>query len=118
MSKARELLDREICTQIESLSTMDPAEKQSAIDGVTKLYRLTIEEDKNEADILEKREEAARVSKVQIIGHILTGVGVGAQLWLSRSWIRQCLNFEQTGYIKSDATKWLQGFIKNIRIKF
>ena len=52
----KDLLGEEIKTEIRDLSTLEPGskEKSTAIDDLAKLYRLRIEETKNEWDFNEK----------------------------------------------------------------
>lgn len=52
----KELLNKEIAEQIRTLSTLESGskEKSIAIDDLTQLYKLKIEEDKNERDADEK----------------------------------------------------------------
>lgn len=54
----KDLLGEEIKTEIQGLSALAPGskEKSTAIDDLTKLYRLKIEETKTELDFDEKRE--------------------------------------------------------------
>lgn len=57
MDNIKDLLGEEIKTEIKSLSALNSGtkEKSMAIDDLTKLYRLRIEETKNEAEVAEKQ---------------------------------------------------------------
>lgn len=56
MDKITELLEEEIEEQIKNLSSIDDAkEKSMAVDDLTKLYKLRIEEAKNESEFAEKK---------------------------------------------------------------
>lgn len=57
MDSIKDLLGEEIKTEIKSLSTLNSGtkEKSMAIDDLAKLYRLRIEETKNEAEVAEKQ---------------------------------------------------------------
>ena len=61
----RDLLGEEIKTEIRNLSTLDAGskEKSTAIEDLAKLYRLRIEETRNEWDFNEKYE--SRDSDIQ-----------------------------------------------------
>ena len=61
----RKLLEEEIKTEIRDLSTLEPGskEKSTAIEDLAKLYKLRIEETKNEWDFNEKYE--SRNSDIQ-----------------------------------------------------
>lgn len=54
--KIKDLLDEEIRAEIRSLSCLEPesTEQSTAIDNLVKLYKLRIEETKNELDFREK----------------------------------------------------------------
>lgn len=58
MEKIEDLLGEEIKNQIESISSLNPGsvERSKAIDDLTKLYKLRIEETKNNSELDEKRE--------------------------------------------------------------
>lgn len=57
MDNIKDLLGEEIKTEIKSLSDLNSGtkEKSMAIDDLAKLYRLRIEETKNEAEVAEKQ---------------------------------------------------------------
>lgn len=57
MDNIKDLLGEEIKTEIKSLSALNSGtkEKSMAIDDLAKLYRLRIEETKNEAEVAEKQ---------------------------------------------------------------
>ena len=54
----RDLLGEEIKTQIQNLSDLEPGskEKSEAVEALAKLYKLKIEEDKNELEFEDRRE--------------------------------------------------------------
>lgn len=58
MEKIEDLLGEEIKNQIQSISSLSAgsAERSKAIDDLTKLYKLRIEETKNNSELDEKRE--------------------------------------------------------------
>lgn len=60
-NKIRKLLEEEIRDEIQKISSMTPGskEKSTAVEDLTKLYRLKIEEDKNESNFIEMRERRA-----------------------------------------------------------
>lgn len=62
MDKIREMLENEIMEEFKKISSMDIAskEKNAAIDDLTKLYRLKIEESRTETDFQSKSDECKR----------------------------------------------------------
>lgn len=60
-NEIRNLLEEEIKNQIQKISSMDPGskEKSMAVEDLSKLYRLKIEDDKNESNMIEMRERRA-----------------------------------------------------------
>lgn len=65
----KELLGEEIKNQIENLSSMEPGSEAhcKAIDSLTKLYRLKIDDDKNEIDDNEKHNRRVMDKEQRII---------------------------------------------------
>jgi hypothetical protein len=59
MDETMELLGEEIKSQIENLGDLEPGseEHSKAVESLSKLYKLKIEESKNEAELIEKQKE-------------------------------------------------------------
>ncbi len=106
----RKLLEEEIKAEIRDLSTLEPGskEKSTAIEDLAKLYKLRIEETKNEWDFTEKYE--SRNSDIQFKKDQLEeqvkdryfkfGVEVASiilPLIFYAAWMKRGFRFEETG---------------------
>ena len=106
----RKLLEEEIKAEIRDLSTLEPGskEKSTAIEDLAKLYKLRIEETKNEWDFTEKYE--SRNSDIQFKKDQLEeqvkdryfrfGVEVASiilPLIFYAAWMKRGFKFEETG---------------------
>ncbi len=116
----RNLLGEEIKTEIQKLSTLEPGskEKSTAIDDLTKLYRLRIEETRNEWDFNEKYE--SRYSDVQFKKDQLKeqvkdryfrlgveAAGIILPLIFYAAWMKRGFKFEETGTYTSTTFRGL-----------
>ena len=116
----RDLLGEEIKTEIRNLSTLEPGseEKSTAIDDLAKLYRLRIEETRNEWDFNEKYE--SRYSDIQFkkdqleeqvkdryfrLG--LEAAGIILPLIFYAVWMKRGVKFEETGTFTSTTFRGL-----------
>lgn len=102
MSKEnKEMLDGAIRTGIEELIFLESGsdEKQKEVENLTKLYKLQIEEEKNEKELEETRKKnfADKVKAGAEIGVTLISLGVGCY------WTKKSFKFEETGTITSTA---------------
>lgn len=99
MDQTRELLTRQIDTDIQSLASMEAGseEKTATIDGLTKLYRLKIEETQNERELEAKKAERDILKRDKIIGRALDAASIGLPLIFSAIWMRKGFRFEETG---------------------
>ncbi len=123
----REMLGEEIKTEIRNLSDLKTGspEKSTAIDDLAKLYRLKIEETKNEMDFEEKREKRA-VDIAQADGDItlrqdqlnedvknryfrigIEAAGVVLPLVFYAFWMRKGFKFEESGTFTSTTFRGL-----------
>lgn len=99
--EAKKLLDERIKTDIEGLCVMEPGseERQKEVENLTKLYKLQIEEEKNEREIEEARKKT-NIDKVKTGAEIGLGVlNIGALCY----WMCKTFKFEETGSITSAA---------------
>jgi len=98
----KHLLENEIKTEIQNLSTMEPGskEKSTAIDDLTKLYRLRIEETRSERDFNEKVKDRYFRLGVEAAGIILPLIFYGI-------WMRKGFKFEETGTFTSTTFRGL-----------
>jgi len=92
----RNLLGEEIKTEIRNLSTLEAGskEKSTAIEDLAKLYRLRIEETKNEWDFNEKVKDRYFRLGVEAAAIILPLIFYGI-------WMRRGFKFEETGTFTS-----------------
>jgi hypothetical protein len=106
----RKMLEEEIKTEIRDLSTLEPGskEKSTAIGDLAKLYKLRIEETKNEWDFSEKydaREGDKQLKKDQLEEQVKDryfrfGVEVASiilPLIFYAAWMKRGFKFEETG---------------------
>lgn len=106
----RKLLEEEIKAEIRDLSTLEPGskEKSTAIEDLAKLYKLRIEETKNEWDFSEKydaREGDKQLKKDQLEEQVKDryfrfGVEVASiilPLIFYAAWMKRGFKFEETG---------------------
>ena len=116
----RRLLGEEIKTEIQKLSTLEPGskEKSTAIDDLTKLYRLRIEETRNKWDFNEKHE--SRYSDIQFKKDQLKeqvkdryfrlgveAAGIILPLIFYAAWMKRGFRFEETGTYTSTTFRGL-----------
>lgn len=116
----RELLSEEIASEIKGLSQFDPGSKEhsDAVDNLTKLYRLRIDETKNE---MEYREQVDRNTydeqfrrfqfhSEEIGRYIRLGLdaaGIILPLMFYAAWMRQGFEFEKEGTFTSQTFRGL-----------
>jgi len=116
----RKLLEEEIKTEIRNLSTLEPGskEKSTAIEDLAKLYRLRIEETRNEWDFNEKyesRDSDMQFKKNQLEEQVKDryfrlGVEVASiilPLIFYGIWMRKGFKFEETGTFTSTTFRGL-----------
>lgn len=106
----RRLLGEEIKREIRDLSTLEPGskEKSTAIEDLAKLYRLRIEETRNEWDFSEKydaREGDKQLKKDQLEEQVkdryfrfgVEAAGIILPLIFYAAWMKRGFKFEETG---------------------
>jgi len=116
----RKLLEEEIKTEIRNLSTLEPGskEKSTAIEDLAKLYRLRIEETRNEWDFNEKyesRDSDMQFKKNQLEEQVKDryfrlGMEVASiilPLIFYGIWMRKGFKFEETGTFTSTTFRGL-----------
>lgn len=106
MDKIKDLLNEEIQRQFKDLASFAPGskEKDMAVDTLTKLYKLKIEESKmeNEEDArifdgISKSEEKAERIKDQYFKYGLEAAGLVLPLLFYATWMKKGFKFEETG---------------------
>lgn len=125
MDEIRNLLDKQIKTEIENLDylEMGSKEKQNAIDGIAKLYELRLSENKAETDQIENQARMELDTKKvenEIDSDKVKRKGANLDRWISLGlqiaiplgtfiaydiWHRRGLKFEETGTITSPWTR-------------
>ena len=116
----RKLLEEEIKREIRDLSTLEPGskEKSTAIEDLAKLYRLRIEETRNEWDFNEKyesRDSDMQFKKDQLEEQVKDryfklGVEVASiilPLMFYAAWMKRGFRFEETGTYTSTTFRGL-----------
>ena len=116
----RKLLEEEIKTEIRDLSTLEPGskEKSTAIEDLAKLYRLRIEETRNEWDFNEKyesRDSDMQFKKNQLEEQVkdryfrlgVEAAGIILPLIFYGIWMRKGFKFEETGTFTSTTFRGL-----------
>lgn len=100
MDTFTEMLDRQLETEIQSLSTMEPEseEKAKTVDNLTKLHKLKMDERRTKA---EKYEKAFDV--VVKIGGVVSTVGLAYVGYrFKERWYTEGFHFEKEGKLLSD----------------
>ena len=127
----KELLNEEIAAEIQAISSLDSGseKKSKAIEDLAKLYRLRIEESKNELDAEDKRSRRTLESEASIREHEIKQsqldeqikadvqdryfkVGIAAAellipLMFYGIWMRKGFKFEETGTYTSTTFRGL-----------
>ena len=116
----KDLLGEEIKTEIRDLSTLEPGskEKSTAIDDLAKLYRLRIEETKNEWDFNEKyesRDSDIQFKKDQLEEQVkdryfrmgVEAASIILPLIFYAAWMKRGFRFEETGIFTSTTFRGL-----------
>ena len=116
----RKLLEEEIKTEIRDLSTLEPGskEKSTAIEDLAKLYKLRIEETKNEWDFSEKydaREGDIQLKKDQLEEQVkdryfrlgVEAASIILPLIFYATWMKRGFRFEETGTYTSTTFRGL-----------
>lgn len=112
--KIQALLNEEIAKEIKMVSALDidSEEKSKAIDNLTQLYKLRIEEAKIGQESVKAREEQAMREKEFESKSWDRWINVGLQVGLAFAgfvaydvWYRRGLRFEETGTITSPMTR-------------
>ena len=116
----RDLLGEVIKTEIRNLSTLEPGskEKSTAIEDLAKLYKLRIEETRNEWDFNEKyesRDSDMQFKKNQLEEQVkdryfrlgVEAAGIILPLIFYGIWMRKGFKFEETGTFTSTTFRGL-----------
>ena len=120
MDEIRDLLGEEIKKEIQNLSTLESGskEKSTAIEDLTKLYRLRIEELKNDGDLNEKcysREYEEQLKKDQLNEQVkdryfrlgVEAAGIVLPLIFYAVWMKRGFKFEENGTYTSTTFRGL-----------
>lgn len=113
-SKAQKLLDEAIVKELKNLEQYDYSsdEKSKAIDDLTQLYKLRIEEEKIETAQMdgdrekEARRQQMKSQSIDRWANIALQVGLAVGSWIAYDiWYRRGLRFEETGTITAPMTR-------------
>lgn len=102
MDEIRDLLGEEIKEEIQNLSTLEPGskEKSMAIEDLTKLYRLRIEE-------LNKKDQLNEQVKDRYFRLGVEVAGIVLPLIFYAAWMRRGFEFEENGTFTSTTFRGL-----------
>jgi hypothetical protein len=125
----KDLLEEEIKSMIQNLSSLPSGskEKSTAIDDLVKLYKLRIEETKNEWDFKEKyyvHESDKQFKKIQFEEQVkdryfrlgVEAAGIILPLIFYGIWMRKGFKFEETGTFTSTTFRGLFNRFKPTKI--
>ena len=110
MDENKKMLDEELKSLIGCLEDLEPnTEEYSAItENLNVLYKLKIEQEKNESDSKDQK-------KFRTIGYILEGAGIVLPLIFYGGWMKKGLKFEETGTFTSSTFRDLTRFFRPTR---
>ena len=108
----RDLLGEEIKTEIRNLSTLEAGskEKSKAIEDLAKLYRLRIEETRNDwefSDIQFKKDQLREQVKDRYFRLGVEAVSIILPLMFYATWMKRGFRFEETGTFTSTTFRGL-----------
>ena len=108
----RDLLEEEIKTEIRNLSTLEAGskEKSKAIEDLAKLYRLRIEETRNDwefSDIQFKKDQLREQVKDRYFRLGVEAVSIILPLMFYATWMKRGFRFEETGTFTSTTFRGL-----------
>lgn len=108
-NKIRDLLEEEIKTELEDLSSLTTGskEKSIAIEDLEKLYKLRIEDIKAEMDHNEKSEQLKEDVKNRYLRIGLEAAGIVLPLVFYSTWMKKGFKFEETGTFTSTTFRGL-----------
>lgn len=103
------MLDEELKSRINEMKEYKPGSEEytAAVEGITKLYKLKIEESKNELEYEHEAEKLDSENKHRKIGYVLSGVGFGMTMLFNTVWMVKGFKFEEDGVLCSSTFKWL-----------
>lgn len=104
-----ELLNEAIAGQIENLKNIEPGSEDHAraTESLSKLYKLKIEEEKNNADVAVKTEQHGKENRNSIIKMGIDTAGIVLPLVFYANWMDKGFKFEQTGTFTSTTFRGL-----------
>ena len=100
MGETKELLERQIDTEIQNLSVLEGNEKSEAVDRLSKLYKLKIEED----DLTSSR----KTDRLNAFAKCVLGTAeIVLPLAFYGIWMKRGFKFEETGTFTSQTFRGL-----------
>lgn len=102
MTNVKEMLNEEIGNQISELAGLEAGteEKSKAVDDLSKLYKLKIEESKNATELQEKKND-------RIFGVVKDVALTGIPMIFYAYWMKKGFKFEETGTFTSTTFRGL-----------
>lgn len=105
----RSLLEEEIKAEIKRLGSLESGSQEhtTAVDSLTKLYKLKLEEDKNTYERLDKTTQMAESVKDRYFRFGMAAAELVLPLMFYGVWMRRGLKFEQDGTFTSQTFRGL-----------
>lgn len=102
MTNVKEMLNEEIGNQISELAGLEAGteEKSKAVDDLSKLYKLKIEESKNATELQEKKKD-------RIFSVVKDVALAGIPMIFYAHWMKKGFKFEETGTFTSTTFRGL-----------
>ncbi len=114
MDQTKDMLEKQLQVEIEKISVMEDGseEKSQTIDGINKLYRLMIDQEKNEADVEIEEIKTNTQTWIDRAKLAVDVIAIGAPLVFYGVWMGRGFKFEETGTYTSRTFQGLTKFFK------
>lgn len=114
MDQTKDILEKQLRVEIEKISVMEDGseEKSQTIDGINKLYRLMIDQEKNEADVEIEEIKTNTQTWIDRAKLAVDVIAIGAPLVFYGVWMGRGFKFEETGTYTSRTFQGLTKFFK------
>jgi predicted nuclease with TOPRIM domain len=117
MDESRRMLEDELQSEIQNLSTLAPGskEKTAAVDELSKLYRLKIEESKISEEAQARNDQISEQKKDRYIRLGTAAAELIIPLVFYGAWMKKGFEFEKTGTFTSTTFRGLFNRFKPTR---
>lgn len=114
MDQTKDMLERQIQVEIEKISVMEDGseEKSRAIEGINKLYRLMIDQEKNESDVAIEEIKTNTQTWLDRAKVVVDVVAIVVPIGFYGIWMGRGFKFEETGTYTSKTFQGLTKFFK------